>query len=115
MAWAIVTAAGTPYLRCVAIAPCATWSMNACWAFVSCTGAAGGDGWCLLYEGADGADEPADRRCAVTGAPGMAAEPGAGAWPAAASSEAPAACAEKPAADSPGIATSCGPAWCRPW
>jgi hypothetical protein len=40
MAWAIVTAAGTPYLRCVAIAPGEISSMKSCCAVV----AAGGDG-----------------------------------------------------------------------
>ena len=30
MAWAIVTAAGTPYRLCAAIAPGAIWLMNAC-------------------------------------------------------------------------------------
>ena len=30
MAWAMVTAAGTPYLACAAMAPGATWLMNAC-------------------------------------------------------------------------------------
>jgi hypothetical protein len=30
MAWAIVTAAGTPYRRCAAAAPGATASMKAC-------------------------------------------------------------------------------------
>jgi hypothetical protein len=48
MAWAIVTDAGTPYLRWAAIAPGATASMNACWLLVSRTGAGAGDGVCLL-------------------------------------------------------------------
>jgi hypothetical protein len=48
MAWAIVTDAGTPYLRWAAIAPGATPSMNACWLLLSCTGAGAGDGVCLL-------------------------------------------------------------------
>ena len=30
MAWAIVTAAGMPYRLCAAMAPGATWLMNAC-------------------------------------------------------------------------------------
>ena len=47
MAWAIVTEAGTPYLRCAAMAPCATWLMKACWVLVSCAGAAGA-GLCLV-------------------------------------------------------------------
>src|SRR5262245_55514922 len=47
MACAIVTDAGTPYLRCAAIAPGATCPMNACWPLVSCTGAEEGDGLCL--------------------------------------------------------------------
>src|SRR6266567_1575923 len=44
IAWAIVTAAGTPYRRWAATAPGATWPMNACWAVVSCSGVAAGDG-----------------------------------------------------------------------
>jgi len=40
MAWAIVTDAGTPYFRCVAIAPGATCSMNARW-----SGEPGTVGW----------------------------------------------------------------------
>ena len=48
MAWAIVTDAGTPYLRCAAIAPGAISPMNACWLLVSCTGAGAGAGLCLL-------------------------------------------------------------------
>ena len=47
MAWAIVTEAGTPYLRCAAIAPGAILLMNACWLLTSCTGFGAGDGWCL--------------------------------------------------------------------
>ena len=46
MAWAIVTDAGTPYLRWAAIAPAATLLMNACWLLTSCTGLGAGDGVC---------------------------------------------------------------------
>ncbi len=48
MAWAIVTAAGTPYVRWAAIAPGATWLMNASWAAVPGDDVAAGAGWCLL-------------------------------------------------------------------
>src|SRR6266700_6430002 len=73
MAWAIVTAAGTPWLRCAATAPGATALMNACWAAVSFRGAGAGAGWCLRYGGVGAAGGPADRRCAATGKPGIAA------------------------------------------
>jgi len=58
MAWAIVTAAGTPYLRCEAIAPGATWLMKACCAAVPGTPAAGVACRLRLAEAAD--DEDAD-------------------------------------------------------
>jgi len=47
MACAIVTDAGTPYLRCAAMAQGATSLMNACSAWPSNAGAAGTVGWCL--------------------------------------------------------------------
>src|SRR5271170_1320294 len=70
MACAMVTAAGTPYLRCVAIAPGTTSSMNACWALTSRTGAADRGGRWRRYGVAD-----PDGRCGVTGTPGTAAAP----------------------------------------
>jgi len=48
MAWAIVTAAGTPYRCCAAIAPGATALMNACCPVAACNGAVTCDGSCLL-------------------------------------------------------------------
>src|SRR6266851_6834357 len=59
MAWAIVTAAGTPYLPCAAIAPGAISLMNACCGLVTRTGVAAGDGWYLRYGVAAGAVGPA--------------------------------------------------------
>jgi hypothetical protein len=42
MACAIVTAAGTPYLRCAAIAPGTIWSMNSCSVVLAAGDDAGG-------------------------------------------------------------------------
>ena len=58
IAWAIVTAAGTPYRLCIAMAPGATWLMNACCAAVPGTCVASAAGAFLVYDGADGDDEP---------------------------------------------------------
>ena len=46
MAWAIVTAAGTPYLRWVAIAPSATALMKACWPWEAGIDEVTEGGWC---------------------------------------------------------------------
>ena len=64
MACAMVTAAGTPYRCCVAIAPGAIWSMNACWALVAFAGAA------------------RRRRCCAEARAGAAAGGPAPVWPA---------------------------------
>ena len=60
MAWAIVTAAGTPYLACEAIAPGATWLMKACWAAVPGTPAVGVASRLRLPDDADDDADPAD-------------------------------------------------------
>jgi hypothetical protein len=57
MAWAIVTAAGTPYRLCAAIAPGAIALMKACWLEVSGTCDAALGGLFLVYDGV--ADEDA--------------------------------------------------------
>ena len=51
MAWAIVTAAGTPYRLCAAIAPGAIALMKACWLDVSGTCDAAFGGLFLVYDG----------------------------------------------------------------
>src|SRR5262249_4630655 len=73
MAWAIVTEAGTPYLRCAAMAPGATRLMKACWLLLLCAGAGAGAGLCRLYCVAEGAFGAADSRCAMIGSPGITA------------------------------------------
>src|ERR1022692_346797 len=87
MACAIVTAAGTPYLRCAATAPGATLPMNASCALMSCGAAGAGTGAgrsrrCAARDDtAEPADrrcatpDPADRRCADMDSPGIAAAP----------------------------------------
>jgi hypothetical protein len=49
MACAIVTAAGTPYLRWVAIAPAASVLMNACCELEPGGGVMAAAGWCRVY------------------------------------------------------------------
>src|SRR5487761_739619 len=71
-ACAIVTAVGTPYLCCVAMAPAAIWLMNACWVCVPGAGVEPGGSWCLAY----GAVGSPGRWCVATDRPGMAAPPG---------------------------------------
>ena len=46
MAWAMVTAAGTPYLRWAAMAPGTTALMNACLVPASFATGTAGPGWC---------------------------------------------------------------------
>src|SRR5258705_304228 len=58
IAWAIVTAAGMPYRLCMAMAPGASWLMNACWEAVPGTCVGSAVGALLVYDGADGVDEP---------------------------------------------------------
>jgi hypothetical protein len=84
MAWAIVTAAGTPYRLCAAIAPGAIALMKVCWLEVSGTCVAEAGGLFLVYDGAAGVEDvlavlavpagavrPAEADCS----PGMAAPP----------------------------------------
>src|SRR5437763_7844440 len=79
IAWAIVTAAGMPYRLCMAMAPGATWLMNACWAAVpgTCVDSAGGT--FLVYDGpggdAAGDDEPRGVSAAGACNPGITAAP----------------------------------------
>jgi hypothetical protein len=64
-----------PYLLCMAIAPGATWLMNACWAAVpgTCVDSAGG--LFLVYDGAAGEAGPADVPAEGASRPGIAAVP----------------------------------------
>ncbi len=87
MACAIVTAAGTPYLRCAATAPGATARIKASCVVMSCGAAgagtcAGRGPRCTAREDAGGpadprcaAAEPACRRCAGLDSPGIFAAP----------------------------------------
>src|SRR5215469_9180629 len=105
MACAMVTDAGTPYLRWAATAAGATAPMKACWALVPCPGPA--VGWSYRrYGEATGAAGWAERRCAIIGSPGMAAVSAIGA------------CAHPPAPGrpvpgSPALAMAEGPASLR--
>src|SRR5437773_3765287 len=75
IAWAIVTAAGMPYRLCMAMAPGATWLMNACWAAVPGTCVASAAGACLVYDGDDDTDEPLGVSAAGGCSPGITAVP----------------------------------------
>src|ERR1022692_3821080 len=114
MACAIVTDAGTPYLRCAATAPGATSPMNVSCALMFCgaaTGAGRGPRCAARDDAAEPGDrrcatpEPADRRCVGVGSPGIAAAPRA-AWEVAAAFEIPALSASASAA-LPAPAWSC--------
>ena len=84
MAWAIVTAAGTPYRPCAAIAPGAIALMKACWLEVPGTCVAEAGGLFLVYDGVAGVEDVlavlaaaawAARPSEAGGSPGMAAPP----------------------------------------
>src|SRR6266487_4092985 len=75
IAWAIVTAAGMPYRLCMAMAPGATWLMNACWAAVPGTCVASAVEAFLVYDGADGDGEPSGVSALGACSPGITAVP----------------------------------------
>src|ERR1700722_20124699 len=75
MAWAIVTAAGTPYLCWLTMAPSATALMKACCACEAGNEGVADGGWGRREGGRAAAEPPSDGRCALVSSPGIDAAP----------------------------------------